>query len=233
MNNPIMYAYPSGYSPTAWWEWALAGVAVVGLIIGSIFTCGTLSGAVLAGAAIGAGISLRTQAFSGKLNWGLFALDTGVGAITGLIGGSGVSRRVDTILGGVVGAGSNFASQLITGTALEDISIMQIIVSGLIGAASGFIGGAVARNKAAINQGKGVQSATHQLNKVVRRIANGYRYNATTAQVTFTNAMNGLTGAISSQMGRMFATAMVSYGVSTLVFTGIDAGFDHLGWWFF
>jgi len=129
----------------------LAGVAVAGLIVGSIFTCGTLAGAVLAGAAIGAGISLGTQAFSGELNWGQFALDTGVGAITGLIGGSGVSRSVATILGGVVGVDSNFAFQLITGTALEDISIMQIIVSGLIGAASGFIGGAGARNKAAIN----------------------------------------------------------------------------------
>ena len=53
MNNPIMYADPSGHSPTVWWEWALAGVAVAGLIVGSIFTCGTLAGAVLAGAAIG------------------------------------------------------------------------------------------------------------------------------------------------------------------------------------
>ena len=233
MNNPIMYADPSGHSPTAWWEWALAGVAVAGLIVGSIFTCGTLAGAVLAGAAIGAGISLGTQAFSGELNWGQFALDTGVGAITGLIGGSGVSRGVATLLGGVVGAGSNFVSQLITGTELEDISVMQILAAGAIGALSGFIGGAGARNKAAINQGKGVQAATKQLNKVVRRIANGYRYNATTAQVAFTNAMNGLTNAISSQMGRMLATTMIFYGVSTVVFAGIDAGFDYLGWWFF
>ena len=92
MNNPIMYADPSGHSPTVWWEWALAGVAVAGLIVGSIFTCGTLAGAVLAGAAIGTWISLGTQAFSGELNWGQFALDTGIGAITGLIDGSGVSR---------------------------------------------------------------------------------------------------------------------------------------------
>ena len=228
-----MYSDPSGNSPTGWWEWALAGVSVAGLIVGSIFTCGTLAGAVLAGAAIGAGISLGTQALSGEFNLGQFVLDTGVGAITGLIGGSGVSQSVATRLGGVIGAGSNFASQLITGTKFKDISVMQILVAGAIGAISGFIGGAGARNKAAINQGKGVQSAIQQLNKVVRRIANGYRYNATTAQVAFTNAMNGLTGAISSQMSRMFATAMVSYGVSTLVFTGMDARFDHLGWWFF
>ena len=40
--------------------------------------------------------------------------------------------------------------------------------------------------------------------------------------------MNGLTNAISSQMGRMFATAMVSYGISTVAFAGVDAGFDYL-----
>lgn len=208
-------------------------MTIAGLIVGSIFTCGTLAGTILAGATIGAGISFGTQAFSGELNWKQFALDTGVGAITGLIGGSGVSQGVATILGGVVGAGSNFASQLITGTKLEDVSIMQILIAGAIGAVSGFIGGAGARNKAAINQGKGVQTATKQLNKVVRRIANGYRYNATTAQTAFTNAMNGLTSAISSQMRRMFATAMLSYVVSTITFIGIDESFDYLGWWIF
>ena len=231
--TPVMYFDPSGHLSTAWWEWALAGVCVAGLIVGSIFTCGTLAGAVLAGAAIGAGISLGTQAFSGELNWNQFALDTGVGAITGLIGGSRVSQGVATLLGGVVGAGSNFASQLITGTALEDVSVMQILVAGAIGAISGFIGGAGARNKAAINQGKGVQAATKQLNKVVRRIVNGYRYNATTAQVAFTNAMNGLTNAISSRMSQMFATAMISYGLSTVAYARIDSRFDSLGWWFF
>lgn len=164
---------------------------------------------------------------------GTICLDTSVGAITGLIGGSGVSQGVATILGGVVGTGSNLASQLIGGTAWEDILIMQILVAGAIGAAFGYIGGAGARKKATINQGNGVQSATKQLNKVVRRIVNGYRYNATTAQVAFTNAMNGLTSTISSQMGRMFATAMISYGVSTALFTGIDAWFDTNGYWLF
>ena len=234
LNNPIAFVDPSGNSSTAWWEWALAGIAVVGLIVGAVFTGGTLLGAVLAGAAIGAGMSLGTQAISGELNWGQFALDIGVGAITGLIGGSGVSQGVATILGGVVGAGSNFVSQLITLKPGEKISIMQIVVAGVIGAASGYIGGAGARNKAAINQGKGVQSATAKLNKVVRRIANGTRYKSlTTAQTAFTNAMNGLTSAISSQMGRMFATAMISYGVSNIALSGIDASFDYLGWWFF
>ena len=45
--------------------------------------------------------------------------------------------------------------------------------------------------------------------------------------------MNGLTSAISSQMGRMFATAMVSYSVATIAFARLDARFDYLGWWLF
>lgn len=74
MNNAIMYADSSGNSPTAWWEWTFAGVAVAGLIVGSIFTARTLAEAVLSGAAIRAGMSLGTQALSGELNWGQFAL---------------------------------------------------------------------------------------------------------------------------------------------------------------
>lgn len=231
-NDPVNFADPSGCAPE-WWEWALAGAVVAGLIIGAVCTGGTLVGAALAGAALGAGMSLGTQAFGGELNWGQFALDTGVGALTGLIGGSGITRTTATILGGIIGAGSNFASQLINLKPGENISFMQVILAGAMGAASGFIGGAGSRNKAAINQGKGVQSATKQLNKVVRRIANGYRYNATTAQVAFTNAMNGLTGAIQHQMNCMFATAMISYGLSTIIFSGIDAFFDANEYWFF
>ena len=134
----------------------------------------------------------------------------------------------------LIGAGSNLASQLIDGVSWDEISVMQILVAGTIGAASGYIGGAGARNKAAINQGKGVQNAITKLNKVVRRIANGTRYKSlTTAQTAFTNAMNGLTTAIQSQMNRMFSTAMISYGVSTAALSGIDAWFDANEYWFF
>ena len=37
-NDPINYCDPSGYSPTAWWEWLLAGVVVIGLAVGTVFT---------------------------------------------------------------------------------------------------------------------------------------------------------------------------------------------------
>ncbi|MBE6533756.1 MAG: hypothetical protein E7678_02130 [Ruminococcaceae bacterium] len=208
-------------------------MAVAGLIIGSIFT-GGLVAAAFTGAAIGAGMSLGTQALSGKLNWGQFALDTSVGAITGLIGGSGASQTQATILGGIVGVVSNLVSQLITLKPGENISIMQIATAFLFGALSGYFGGAGAKNKAAINQGKGVQNATAKLNKVVRRLANGTRYRSlTTAQTAFTNAMNGLTSAIESQMSYMFTTAMAYYSVSTIIFSGMDAVFDMYGFWLF
>ncbi|MDY2888190.1 MAG: RHS repeat-associated core domain-containing protein, partial [Candidatus Caccosoma sp.] len=232
-NDPINYTDQSGHAPTKWWEWVLAGLVVTGLTIGAILTGGTLIGAVFAGAALGAGMSLGSQAISGELNWGQFALDIGVGAITGLIGGSGISKGVATVLSGVVGAGSNLASQLISGVDLKNVSIMQIILAGAMGVVSGLIGGAGARNKEAISSGKNVQKATKQLNKVIRRIANGYRYNATTAQVAFTNAMNELTSAISLQIGQMFTKAMVVYGLSTIIFSTIDAICDNFDLWFF
>ena len=233
-NNPIMYSDPSGNSPTKWWEWALAGVAVAGLIVGSIFTCGTLAGAVLAGAALGAGMSLVTQATSGELNWGQFALDTGVGAITGLIGGSGVSQGLATILGGVVGAGSNFVSQLINLQPGEKISIMEIIFAGAVGAVASYIGGAGARNKAALRGSEGYKSAASKLSRTTQRIFNGTRFNnPTTAQATFTKAMNGLTNAIQMEMSNMFYTAMLSYGVSTIGFSMANGLVNHFGGWAF
>lgn len=45
---------------------------------GSLLTGGAV-GAAFAGAAIGAGISYASQAISGELNWGQFALDIGAG----------------------------------------------------------------------------------------------------------------------------------------------------------
>ena len=233
-NDPVNYADPSGNSPTEWWEWAIAGLAVAGLIVGAVFTGGTLLGATLAGAAIGSGMSLGMQALSGELNWAQFALDTGVGAITGLIGGSSVSRGLATALGGAIGAGSNQASQLICGTSWDNISILQVLVAGIFGAISGRIGGAGARNKGAINEGKGVQAAQKHLTKVMRRIANGTKYKTTTtAQVAFSNAMNGLSTAIQQRMNSMFAVAMLSYGISTITFAGVDAWADLEGYWFF
>ena len=230
-NNPVVRV---DYNGNAWWEWFLAGIVTVGLVVGAVLTGGTLIGAILTGAAIGASMSLGTQALSRELNWGQFILDIGVGAITGLIGGSAVSKSVATTLGGLIGAGSNLASQLIGGASIDDISIMQIMVSGMAGAISGFIGGAGARNKAAINQGQGVQNATSKLNRVLERIVKGTRFKSlSTAQIAFTKAMNGLYSAVQLQMSHMFKISMRSYAVSTAIFNGINIWFNKSGFWIF
>jgi len=75
-----------------------------------------LLAAAFVGAAIGAGISLGSQAITGQLNWGQFALDIGVGAITGMIGASGISRIGSMFVGAAIGGLSNVGSQLIGGT---------------------------------------------------------------------------------------------------------------------
>ena len=120
----------------------LGGVIVFGLAVGSMLTGGAVA-AAFAGATIGAGISLGTQAVSGELNWGQFALDIGVGALTGAIGASGLSRATATVLGGLIGSGSSIASDLING---KSISIEKAVFSGLIGVAAGFLGGAGVKN---------------------------------------------------------------------------------------
>ena len=109
LNNPVMYSDP--YGTTAWWEWLIAGVLTAALIVGtvalSIATAGStlifvnLGVAALTGAAMGAGLSLATQATTGELDWGQFGIDIGVGAITGVItGGIG---KIASSFGGAFG----------------------------------------------------------------------------------------------------------------------------------
>lgn len=140
LNNPVMYSDP--YGTTAWWEWLLGGLIVVGLAVGSIVTGGAVA-AVFAGATIGGAISYGTQAVSGELNWGQFALDIGVGALTGAIGASGLSRGVATALSGLIGSGSSIASDLING---KPVNWGKAAVSGLIGVVAGYAGGAGVKN---------------------------------------------------------------------------------------
>ena len=140
LNNPVEYVDP--YGTTAWWEWLIGGLIVVGLAVGSIVTGGAVA-AVLAGAAIGGAISYSTQTISGELNWGQFALDIGIGALTGAIGASGVSQATATVLGGLIGSGSSIASDLING---NSVNWGKAAISGIIGIAAGFLGGAGVKN---------------------------------------------------------------------------------------
>ena len=142
-NNPVM-----GYDPTGTtdlWEWVLGAIIVVGLVAGAIFTGGAVA-AVFAGAAIGGAISYCTQLYSGELNWAQFALDIGVGALTGAIGASGISALGSTLIGASIGGVSNIGSQLISGKSFKDINWLSVGISAAIGALSGFLGGAGASN---------------------------------------------------------------------------------------
>ena len=177
-NNPVMATDPLG--TTAWWEWLLAGLVVVGLVIGAVVATVATGGmftAAITGAAIGAGISLGTQAMSGSLNWGQFALDIGVGAITGLIGASSISRIGSTFVGAVIGGGSNIASQLLDGKSFSEINWKTVGLSTIVGGVSGFIGGAGAKNTKAfqrsLSRNSGWNKAMSSFYKVQGKIAAG------------------------------------------------------------
>ena len=210
-----MYADPTGRAPTAWWEWGLAGVFVAGLVVGSIFTGGLIGGAFL-GAAIGAGISLGSQAIQGDLNWAQFALDTGVGAITGMVGVSSASRYLAMGIGTVVGGGSNFASQLISGKSIDEINWWKVGVSAIIGGMASFFGGAGAQNFKAVNSAHKVSKAINSVNKVVSRMNTGYYSSSRYAQAAFTNVVNRLGKAVAKQQLMMIVGSMAWYGGSTI-----------------
>lgn len=210
-NNPIMFTDPFG--TTKWWEWLLAGVVVAGLIVGSVFTGGLL-GAAFVGAAIGAGVSLGSQAiFNGELNWGQFALDIGVGAVTGMLGVSGISRVGSMFIGAGIGGVSNIASQLIGGTSFGDINWLSVGISTAVGGAAGWFAGAGTQNVKAVGNAAGVQKAAMSIKAVQNRIASGVYYATERGMKSaLTQVTNRMTLAVGNEMFRMFTGSMIAFG---------------------
>ena len=186
-----MYTDPNG--TTAWWEWLIGAVVVVGLVAGAVLTGGIVA-AAFAGAAIGGAISYGTQAVSGELNWGQFALDIGVGAITGAIGASGLSRTAVTVLGGAIGSGSSIASDLING---KPVDWGKAAISGLIGIAAGYAGGA------GVHNAQGLSSS----------IFKGFSSDLTKGIVD--NLINNAPSYLLSMQNALFRYAMRWYAVGT------------------
>lgn len=215
-NNPVMFT--DRYGCTAWWEWLIAGVIVAGLIVGSVFTGGLL-GAAMIGAAIGAGISLGSQAlFTGQLNWGQFALDIGVGAITGLLGVSGISQIGSMFAGAGISGAANIASQLLGGASISEINWLSFGISVAGGALSGWIAGAGTQNVKAVGSSYEVQLASKTLKNVQNRIASGTYYATTRGMKSaLTQANNKMALAVAHQMSKMFTGAMVTYGIGTFL----------------
>ena len=138
--NPVMYTDP--YGTTEWWEWLLGCLVVVGLAAAAVVTGGAAA-AAFAGAAVGAGISYSSQAVSGELNWGQFALDAGMGAVSGLIGASGISRLGATVMNGALSGASGIASDALNG---RQSTVLGVVTDVLLGGVWGFAGGAGVNN---------------------------------------------------------------------------------------
>ena len=105
MNNPIMYADPSGYSPE-WWQWALfgvgvalvavaAGMAIIGTGSVAAFGMGALIGSLsigAVGAVAGGVIGYATEGVDGILGGALAGF--GIGAIAGFVIGGSVGSGI-------------------------------------------------------------------------------------------------------------------------------------------
>lgn len=146
MNNPIMYADPSGHMP----EWLsttlkiIGGVAIIaGCVVGSIFTGGALS-VVLAGAAIGAtaggiGAGISTAVSGGDIHdfANAFLMSTATGAISGAVAASPLGVGAQIGINAALGAANYAGTQLLSG---GNITLGGLIVNAGIGALCGWIG---------------------------------------------------------------------------------------------
>ena len=146
MNNPIMYADPSGHLP----EWLsttlkiIGGVAIIaGCVVGSIFTGGALS-VVLAGAAIGAtaggiGAGISTAVSGGDIHdfANAFLMSTATGAISGAVAASPLGVGAQIGINAALGAGNYVGTQLLSG---GNITLGGLVVNAVIGALCGWIG---------------------------------------------------------------------------------------------
>ena len=122
-NNPVMYTDPNG--TTKWWEWLLGALGCVVLITAAValtvFSGGAAVAAlapmagmaincaasVLTGAAVAGVLSYATQVSQGRMDWGSFGMDIGIGALSGLF-----SFGVGQALNGIGQFASAYLSQI-------------------------------------------------------------------------------------------------------------------------
>ena len=147
LNNPIMYADPSGHMPE-WLETTLkivGGVTIIaGCIVGSIFTGGMLS-VILAGAAVGAiagGVSagISTAVSGGSIHdfGSAFLMSTITGAASGAVCASPLGMWAQAGINAGISALTYVGTQLMNE---DNITLGGLVSSSIFGFATGAIGG--------------------------------------------------------------------------------------------
>ena len=173
-NNPVMNIDPTG---NAWWEFWKWNWKAIGAIVGTVAaTVGAIAltavtfgvaGALaigITGFAIGVAGSLISQSIAGEgINIGKVFFDGAWGIIGISMAASGIGALGSVILGGLVGAGQSFASDMIFNGG--QVNYKNLMYSTIGGAVGGLFAGAGAKSTI-----QAVQSAKQILS---RTIANG------------------------------------------------------------
>ena len=106
MNNPIMYADPSGHLPE-WAMWVIGGVVIAGLAIATIATggaAGGVAGFILAGALKGAVVGAVSGALVNGTISGISSAIDGEGFWSGFFDGAAHGFMSGAVIGGITGA---------------------------------------------------------------------------------------------------------------------------------
>ncbi len=224
LNNPIMYCDPTGHD-SKWLGWLLTGVVLAGLAVLTVLTLGAaapITGAAATivvgatvGASIGFGASVISQGGFDSANPWQVLFDTGMGAVTGAIGGSGINMAGSMIAGGVLGFGGSIAGDAIAGA---DINWGKAIALGVLGVGIGALTGAGASNvknmTSKINSGKSWASRAF-LNlgeEVLNRPSSGL-----VAQAMYINMSKAINGYIAQSLTSVSVGYLAAYLIGNLL----------------
>lgn len=131
-NDPINRVDPSGQK-AKWWQWALVGVAVVGLVAATVWgltMTGLVVGSVISGASMGALAGMSESIIEQTKTQGLDNVDLGKAAVAGVIGAA-IGAVSGAISGAVESIGIDGGSVL--GGLVEKMTVCGVPVAKVFG----------------------------------------------------------------------------------------------------
>lgn len=219
-NNPIMYVDPDGNLPQ-WLGWLLTGVALVALTALTIISFGSAAiitgtaATMIIGATIGAYVGVGASIISQGISRGFSCIDSWqvlldgtIGAISGAVGASGISKIGSIIIGGVLGGAGSIGSDLLSNNFdLASINIGKAIIMTAVGFCLGAFTGAGANNikeiNSAIFSGKTLASqAFKESIKAVEKQTN----NTIAKQIMYLNMFKAISSYQTNAMLKVLAT---------------------------
>lgn len=195
-----------------WWHWLIGGVLIAGIFTAFAIATVATGGAAIAvgglvGSVIGFGGSIVSQGLTkgfGNLNPLQLLLDTGLGAMSGMLGGSGISQTASAIFGAGLGFVGSAGSDLIAG---QPVNFTRAALMSFVGGIIGAITGAGATNSTQFS----------------KELANGFGLSDKQILAVGVSRLLSMNNAQQSMMGSISSVA-IKYAARSLTTVSIGTG---------